>query len=227
MSCRSNENRPPRARARELAAEFLAKGDPTGWFEQLYCEAAEGTSVIPWADLRPNPNLIEFWRGRQVPAAGKTALKIGCGLGDDAEQLAVWGFETTAFDISASAIQVCNQRFPGHVTFTVADILNPPAEWTGYFDFVLESYTLQVLPPIPRRQALLNAANLVKEGGLLLLIARGRDEDDPQGKMPWPLTRRELEEVSTLRALSFEDYWDNEMPPVRRFRVLYEKRSRV
>ncbi len=225
MSCPSSESRSPRARARELAAEFLANGDPTGWFEQLYREAAEGTSVVPWADLRPNPNLLEFWQGRQIPTAGKTALTIGCGLGDDAEQLAAWGFETTAFDISPSAIRVCNQRIPGRVIVTVAGIWNLLMDGTGCFDFVLdfvlESCTLPVLP----RHALLNAASLVKEGGLLLLIARGRDEDDPTGEMPWPLTRRELEEESTLRALSFEDFWDNEMPPVRRFRVLYEKRS--
>ncbi len=183
--------------------------------------------MVPWADLRPNPNLTEFWRGRRISTAGKTALKIGCGFGDDAEQLAEWGFETTAFDISASAIRVCNRRFPGRVTFTVADLLNAPAAWTGYFDFVLESYTLQVLPPTPRRQAFHNAANLVKPGGLLLLIARGRGEDDSQGEMPWPLTRRELEEEPTLHILSFEDYADNESPPVRRFRILYEKRSRV
>jgi SAM-dependent methyltransferase len=157
---------PARARARELAAEYVAKGDPTGWFEHLYREAAEGASVVPWADLRPNPNLLEFWSHHPIPAEGKTALKIGCGFGDDAEQLAAWGFETTAFDISASAIQVCNQRFPGRVRFNVADILHPPAEWAGYFDFVLESYTLQVLPPTPRRQALRNVATLVKEGGI-------------------------------------------------------------
>jgi SAM-dependent methyltransferase len=218
---------PTRARARELAAEYVAKGDPTGWFEHLYREAAEGTSVVPWADLRPNPNLLEFWSRHPLRAAGKTALKIGCGFGDDAEQLVKWGFETTAFDISASAIKACNQRFPGRVSFSVADVLNPPAEWIGYFDFVLESYTLQVLPPIPRRQALRNVASLVKGGGHLLLIARGREEDDSKGEMPWPLTRAEIEEVATLRTLSFEDYMDGESPPVRRFRVLYEKRSRV
>jgi SAM-dependent methyltransferase len=182
-------------------------------------------SASPWADLRPNPNLIEFWQSRQIPTGGKTALKIGCGLGEDAEQLAAWGFETTAFDISVSAIRACNQRFPGRVTYVAADILNPPQAWTGYFDFLLESYRLQVLPPAPRRLALHHAAKLVKEGGLL--IARGRDEDGPKGEMPWPLTRRGLEEESTLRARSFEEYWDHEIPPVRRFLVLYEKRCRV
>jgi hypothetical protein len=33
---------PDRRRLRQLAAEYLAEGDPTGWFERLYEEAEEG-----------------------------------------------------------------------------------------------------------------------------------------------------------------------------------------
>ena len=77
-----------RARARELAAEYLAKGEPTGWFEQLYREAEKGAARIPWADLSPNPNLLAFWAKHPIAGAGKRAINIGCGLGDDAEQLA-------------------------------------------------------------------------------------------------------------------------------------------
>jgi SAM-dependent methyltransferase len=217
-----------RARARELAAQYLARGDSTGWFEQLYREAAKDSSSIPWADLRPNPNLIEFWRQHRLSTAAKSALKIGCGLGDDAEQLASWGFRTTAFDISASAIEACRRRFPNSaVSYTVADLLRPPDDWIGGFDFVLESYTLQVLPPYVRVEAMRRIADLVSPGGLLLLITRGRDERDSEGRMPWPLTRQELDHVTRcgLRELSFEDYCDEESPPVRRFRVLYEKQT--
>ncbi|HUJ23348.1 MAG TPA: class I SAM-dependent methyltransferase [Bryobacteraceae bacterium] len=217
---------PDRKRARELAAEFLAKGDPAGWFEHLYQEAERGEASIPWADLQPNPNLMEFWNIRQVPTSGKTALKIGCGLGDDAEQLAAWGFQTTAFDISETAIRACKRRFPeSRVQYVAADLLHPPREWLGEFDFVVESYTLQVLPPDLRPRAIARAADLVRAGGLLLVIARGRDEQDGKGQMPWPLTRREVDLVAQtgLREISFEDYYDRETPPVRRFRGLYRK----
>ena len=50
-----------RRRARELAAEYAGKGDPTGWFEVLYQEAEEGKSIVPWADRGANSSLIEFW----------------------------------------------------------------------------------------------------------------------------------------------------------------------
>lgn len=215
-----------RARARELAAEYLAKGEPTGWFEQLYREAEKGTARVPWADLTPNPNLLEFWTQHPIASAGKRAINMGCGLGDDAERLAAWGFETTAFDISSSAIESCKRRFSDtKVRYVVADLLNPPGQWHRAFDFVLESYTLQALPESVRGEALRHIAGFVSEGGHLLLITRGRGEEDESRSMPWPLTRRELEILTQagLKELSFEDYFDNESPPVRRFRVLYRR----
>jgi hypothetical protein len=101
-----------RARARELAAEFNRKGDPTGWFEQLYQEGEAGKSAVPWANLCPNPHLLDFWKSHAQPTAGRSALTIGSGLGDDAEQLAAWGFDTTAFDISETAIRKWNTSPP-------------------------------------------------------------------------------------------------------------------
>ena len=215
-----------RSRARQLAAEYLAKGDPVGWFEQLYREGEQDKTVVPWADLGPNPNLLDFWRRNPLPAHGKSALLLGCGFGDDAEQLAAWGFDTTAFDVSATAIQACRRRFPSSsVHYQAADLLAPPPAWIARFDFVLESYTLQVLPPSVRATAIRIVSEFVNPGGLLLFIARARDEHDPDGQMPWPLLRRELEGVTQygLRQLSFEDFPDHESPPVRRFRALYQK----
>ena len=217
---------PNRTRARQLAAESIARGDPTGWFEQLYREGEQGQSVVPWVELQTNPNLLDFWQRNPQPTAGRSALKIGCGLGDDAEQLAAWGFETTAFDVSPTAIHGCRRRFPkSQVNYLSADLLAPPPGWTATFDFVLESYTLQVLPPSVRAKAIRMVAGFVAPGGALLLIARGRGEDESEGQMPWPLLKSELEEIPLygLRQLSFEDFFDKETPPVRRFRALYQK----
>ena len=51
---------------------------------------------------------------------------------------------------------------------------------------------------------------------------RAREPEEPEGQLPWPLTRRELAPLAGqgLRELSFEDFLDREKPPVRRFRVL-------
>lgn len=102
-------------------------------------------------------------------------------------------------------------------------MLNPPATWSQGFDFVLESYTLQVLPPALRSVAISNISRLIAPPGQLFVIARGRAETDPAGQMPYPLARRELATFENLglSSQSFEDYLDNENPPVRRFRALY------
>ncbi|KAI9134146.1 bifunctional 2-polyprenyl-6-hydroxyphenol methylase/3-demethylubiquinol 3-O-methyltransferase UbiG [Acaryochloris sp. CCMEE 5410] len=213
-----------RHRAQQLASEFLARSDAKGWFEALYAEAGDVYSAVPWADLAPNPNLVEWSISQELKGAGKTALVIGCGYGDDAEFLAELGFEVVAFDVSPTAIAQCNQRFPNSpVSYQVADLLNPSATWSPGFDFVLEAYTLQVLPPALRAAAISNISRLIAPLGQLLVIARGREETDPPGRMPYPLTRKELAsfEALGLSNQSFEDYLDNESPPVRRFRALY------
>jgi hypothetical protein len=109
------------------------------------------------------------------------------------------------------------------VRYETADLLCPPSQWIAGFDFVFESYTLQVLPRVLRKEAMKCMACLVKTGGHLLVITRGRDAQEAEGSMPWPLTRNELADLEAfgLREISFEDYMDQEKPPVRRFRALY------
>jgi len=211
---------PDRTRARELAAASRMAGDPSGWFEKLYQEQEEGRKVVPWADAGPNPNLLPF------DGTGKSALVVGCGFGNDAELISSWGFQTTAFDVSPSAVRAAKKRFPeSRVDYAAADLLKPPAEWTGRFDFVLEIYTLQVLPLELRPQAIRSVAGFAKRGGRILVIARSRHEDEPEGLMPWPLERKELQEFVRLglREESFEDFFDKESPPVRRFRAVFVK----
>lgn len=215
-----------RRKAGDLARESLAAGDPVGWFEALYAQARGDTGAISWADLAPNPNLTAWLDREKIEGRGRRALKIGCGLGDDAEELRRRGFLVTAFDVSETAIDWCLERFPTPtVEYVVHDLLAPCPEWEGSFDFVLESYTLQVLPAEVRAAAIPNVARYVAAGGDLLVIARGREPSDPPGAMPWPLVRSELDGFTRagLMEQSFEDFLDAETPPVRRFRVHYRR----
>ncbi len=217
---------PDRTRARELAAQFDAKGDPLGWFDALYREAETGVSEIPWADLVPNPNLLDFWKLHPQETRNKSAMAIGSGLGDDAEQLTAWGFQTTAFDISSTAIAATKKRFPStSVEYVVADLLAPPNQWRANFDFIFESYTLQSLPPDLRAQAFPKIAEFLKPAGLLLVLARGRDPQEDPGCVPWRLTRQELSAFSRagLQEAAFEDYLDPHDPGVRKFRITYRR----
>jgi SAM-dependent methyltransferase len=215
-----------RKKAGDLARESIASGDPTGWFETLYRQADGDPGAISWADLAPNPNLTAWLDREKVEGNGRRALKIGCGLGDDAEELSRRGFLVTAFDVSPTAIDWCRARFPTTtVRYEIHDLLAPPGVWACDFDFVLESYTLQVLPPDVRARAMPAVADYVGPGGDLLVIARGREPSDPPGAMPWPVLRDELAGFTRagLAEVRFEDFLDAESPPVRRFRVHYRR----
>jgi SAM-dependent methyltransferase len=218
---------PKRAHARELAASHLARGDATGWFEELYRQAADDTANVPWADLRPNPNVVEWFLANPASGEGQGALVVGCGLGDDAEFLAARGYCVTAFDISPTAIDWCRRRFPNSpVNYVVGNLLAPASGWRHAFDFVLEAYTLQVLPEELRETAIALLADTVKPGGRLLVVCRGRNPEDPKGQMPWPLLREEMAafERVGLTLAGFEEFWDrHDDPPAWRYRAHYTR----
>src|SRR5580700_2999709 len=123
-----------RARFRELSAESIRNGEPYRWFDVLYKEAERGETTIPWDDLEPNANMVAFWKAHSWNATGQRAMVVACGLGDDAEQIAAWGFRTTAFDVSPTAIAMARKRFPESVIeYQVADLFAAPKEWAEAF----------------------------------------------------------------------------------------------
>lgn len=212
-----------RQRVRELAQRMLPTGDFVGFFDAVYTTAEGDTNGVPWADLQPHPVALSWLEQRRVQGQGRRALVVGCGLGDDAEELARRGFAVTAFDVSPNAIAWCRQRFPNSsVDYQAADLFNAPAAWNQAFDFVLEIYTIQALPHALRERAIASIASFVAPGGQLLVVCRGRDPQDEPGTMPWPLTRADLAlfEQSGLREQSFEDVRDEDG---RHFRVVYSK----
>jgi SAM-dependent methyltransferase len=211
-----------RCHARRIAADSIARGDATGWFETLYAAAEQGTTTVPWADFAPYPRLVSALAG--LPGGGR-AVVVGCGLGDDAEHVASLGFATAAFDVSPTAIAAARRRFPrSTVDYVTADLLSPPRTWAGAFDLVVEVFTLQVLTGAARRAAVARLAGLVAPGGRLLVIAGARDEHEDPGELPWPLTRAEIESFHEygLAEQSIVDFIDDEdRGPVRRWRAWF------
>jgi 2-polyprenyl-3-methyl-5-hydroxy-6-metoxy-1,4-benzoquinol methylase len=227
MQQEGRSNKDPRAVARELAEQALAAGNPLEWFDRLYGLAESGQASVPWADRVVNPNLIHLYERFKDRLPCSTVLVVGCGLGDDAEYFAALNFKVTAFDISVTAISQCCRRFPTTtVAYRTENLFEMPANWKNGFDVVIESYTLQVLPQTMRSGAIRNICRTLSPGGYLLFVSRAREESEPRGTMPWPLTRRELREFQRcgLREIYFEDYYDHsEDSAVRRFRCCYHK----
>ena len=215
-----------RERAREIAAGYAERGDAVGWFDELYREAAGDIDRIPWADLEPNKFLVRWAEKYGLEGIGRRAMVVGCGLGDDARFLYERGFDVTAFDISRTAIEWARDihRDTG-IRFAAADLLYPPKEWYQAFDFVLEVYTIQPLP-IEMRPSVIDAvANLVALGGELLVVTRGREDDEVPDELPWALSRRDLSRFADngLVEQEFDIMMGDEEEPIPRFVVKYQR----
>lgn len=183
---------------------------------------------VPWAALAPSPHLLDWLDGGFVELSGRKALVVGCGLGDDAEAVAARGAMVTAFDIAPSAIAAARRRFPASVVcYEVADLLQLPAAWYGEFDLIAEIGTLQVLSGLARARSVRALSRLAGPLGSVLVISRLRDERDPPGSAPWPLTAGELRPFidAGLVLAEWEDFDDDSGPgaPVRMLRAVFTR----
>jgi SAM-dependent methyltransferase len=178
-----------------------SKGGPPderlAWFETVYATADRDPAGVPWADLAPKPQLVDWLNDN--PGEGRRALDIACGLGDNAEAFAAAGYQTTAFDLVAAAIDWAKMRFAGSpVEYRAADLFDPPPDWRQAFDLVHECYTIQALPGDLREKAFAAIAGFVRPGGRLLVITRTRPDGAQADGPPWPLAPAELARFETF-----------------------------
>jgi SAM-dependent methyltransferase len=195
-------------------------------FEEIYAEAGERLDEIPWASLVASPSLVAWLQSdaAPTPVAGARALVIGCGLGDDAEELRSRGWETTAFDISPTAIERCRERFPkSSVDYEVADLFDLPRAWHRAFALVVEIRTLQSLPLAVRAAAVDAIAGTLGPGGRLFVRCFGRGAGQPVGRRPWPVSRDELAGFERA-GLSVRSFQEGEEHAETTFTVVYERK---
>jgi len=195
-----------------------AHNKASDWFDGLYKENKKNHENIPWAKQKVNP-LLQTYLDEKIEHKGK-ALVIGCGLGDDAMALAEAGYDVTAIDVSQTALDLAQARFPDtNITFKKQDIF----EYEETFDFVFEAFTIQSLPVEFREKMVKAVANTIAKGGKLLLVAHKREEmfDGP----PWPLSHEEVDlfKKEGLTELSHEIHTEESKISNTRFRVLYKK----
>jgi SAM-dependent methyltransferase len=213
-----------REHIRQLAQSYLDKGDATGWFDALYKEADGDNERISWADLEPNRFFVEFAKNHDLQGGNRNALVVGCGLGDDARYLHDLGFKVTAFDISPTAIEWARRlHHDTDINFVAADLFDAPKEWYQAFEFVLEVYTIQPLPLEMRTQVIDAIANFVELHGKLVVVTRGREDDEIPAELPWALSRQDLSrfEKNGFEQVSFAEDMGDEDPPIPRFVVEY------
>jgi len=208
-----------------LAESYADRGDPNGWFEEFYGLAEGDIHKIYWADLAPNPCLVSWLEANATRGLARSTV-IGCGLGDDAELLARHGYEVTAFDISASAVDMCRRRYPdSSVKYLEADLFDVPKDWIRGFDLVFECNTIQILVGDQRIQCREAIAELVAPDGVALVSCRSREPGQEADGFPVPLDRDEIDgfQISGLSEEQFDAYDDEQDPPVPHFFAVYRR----
>lgn len=174
--------------------------DGTDWFEPVYDQADGDADRVPWARGAPSPLLTSWLDQPGLEVAGSDVLVVGCGLGDDAAELARRGCRVVAFDVSESAVAWARQRFAdaslaGSCEFRVADLLDLPDDLVASAGLVVEVRTVQSLHERLRDDALRAIASTVAPGGLLVhigLVATNPRAAATWDGPPWALAPDEL-----------------------------------
>ena len=173
----------------------IQENQPSNWFEPLYAGSNTSGEGVPWANMETHPSFRSWLTHNPLEGDGRLALVVGCGMGDDAIELESLGFQVTAFDVSETAIKLCKERFPqSKVDFVQADLLESQSQWQRKFDFVLEIFTVQALPPKYEKDLIQKISDFVAPDGQILVIAEvGREERSFENGPPWVLTSQHID----------------------------------
>ena len=213
---------------RRMVRSFQERDDPTGWFDSIYSDAEGDHEAVFWADLEPNPCLLEWLEQHPVTGLQKKAIAIGCGVGDDAEAMSASGYDVTAFDIAPTAIALCKSRYVDtKVQYLVEDLFDYPRDWWQGFDLVYECNTIQVLPGKYRLQARDAMVSLLAKMGDILVSCRSRPTGEQENDIPLALDRLEIDGFlqTGLTGKSFLAYDDDQDPSVPHFFATYRREN--
>ncbi|MBD3220501.1 methyltransferase domain-containing protein [bacterium] len=170
---------------------------PENWFEDIYADSDISGKGVPWATREPAPLLVQWLDAAHPTGHGEAAMVVGCGLGDDALEMARRGFTVTAFDVAESAIELARERFGElAVDWHVGELFDTPTSWSRAFDVVVEHRTVQSLPPQWQDRGQAAIADFVAPGGQLMLVADLRPAGAPKDGPPWRLRPEELDALA-------------------------------
>lgn len=210
-----------------------SREDVASFFETIYTDAGGDASRVPWAHQRPSPFMVSWLNkvGTGMVRPGGRVAVVGCGLGQDAMELVRRGFDVLAFDLSQSAIKWARELHPEAADcFIVADAIEPPSRLRHRFDLVVESSTLQSVPPALRPDLARGMSTLLGPHGALLAICRARCASVPLSNVdgpPYPLSCVELESLMAQAGLApahpITDFEDDNSPPIRRLRGAFRR----
>lgn len=138
-------------------------------WQVLYQKAAE--TELPWYHPVLDPDVrLDLMSLRPPP---KQVLEVGCGLGNQAFELASMGFEMTATDISVAAILRARSTYP-KVKFIVDNIAASQIE--DQFDLIVDRGCFHVLEAKDHEGYLKHVHRLLAPRSFLILKVFSNEE---------------------------------------------------
>ncbi len=157
---------------------MLSIADDKYW-EQRYLE---GTAR--WDLGKAAPPFLSLLTSPALPQPGRTAV-LGCGRGYDALLFATHGFKVMGFDFAPSAITAAAAlaQSISSVEFLQRDIFDLPAEFPGYFDYVVEHTCFCAIEPKQRPEYVHLVQSILRPQGefIGLFWAHTRSDGPPYG----------------------------------------------
>jgi cyclopropane fatty-acyl-phospholipid synthase-like methyltransferase len=172
-------------------------------WEKLYQD--QNVESMPWFNPNLDPDLDQALTKLNLHTTS-TALDLGTGPGTQAMALAQRGFQVTASDLSATAIekaQALAKEQGLDISWKQDDILNSNLEQK--FDFVFDRGCFHVFPPERRPDYVRVVDSLIKPNGYLFLKCFSHLETRESG--PYRFTAEEIKEIfgSRFNVISVED----------------------
>lgn len=119
-----------------------------------------------WDKGAPSPPMKQYLE--RQPVRGR-ALVPGCGRGHEVALAVAHGLDAIGLDIAPTGVAEARALYP-HLAqrFVVGDMFDPPAEFRGAFDVVLEHTCMSALPPSLRGGYRRGIDLMLRPGGLLI-----------------------------------------------------------
>ncbi len=155
----------------------------------------------PWDTGHPSTELVRVVSDEKIPPG--RAVELGCGTGTNALWLAAQGFDVTAVDISPLALARARAKAAGaRVRFLEADVLRPPPELAGPFDFFFDRGCYHVVRRTDVAAYLQTVERITAPGAHgLVLAGNAREPHDPGP----PVVRED--EIRAEWGRSFDVIW--------------------
>ncbi len=148
----------------EIAYQRIRKRGIRSWGESMHVKQKA-------IDPDTKRFLIDVLSQPFAPRKGK-AIELGCGTAPLLRWICKRGFTGLGIDISKTAVAMAKEQSMGmNIRFKRADICNFDVKRIGKFDIAIDGHCLHcIIRPKDRKAFLRSAFNLLKKGGLFIVM---------------------------------------------------------